>query len=89
MIHKQISYNNSYEDMKKYSTYQTKDKKYVCQTGQYFQNNKFLIIQANYKLYYLYDRLLFLHCYRYYSISNSCLEEKKLPMSISKNLLLN
>jgi hypothetical protein len=32
---KQISYNNSYEDMKKYSTYPTKDKKYVCQTGQF------------------------------------------------------
>ena len=30
-----ISYNNSYEDMKKYSTYPTKDKKYVCQTGQF------------------------------------------------------
>ena len=32
---KQISYNNSYEDMKKYSTYPTEDKKYVCQTGQF------------------------------------------------------
>ena len=32
---KQISYNNSYEDMKKYSTYPTKDKKYVCQTGKF------------------------------------------------------
>jgi hypothetical protein len=32
---KQISYNNSYEDMKTYSTYPTKDKKYVCQTGQF------------------------------------------------------
>ena len=32
---KQISYNDSYEDMKKYSTYPTKDKKYVCQTGQF------------------------------------------------------
>jgi hypothetical protein len=32
---KQLSYNNSYEDMKKYSTYPTKDKKYVCQTGQF------------------------------------------------------
>ena len=32
---KTISYNNSYEDMKKYSTYPTKDKKYVCQTGQF------------------------------------------------------
>ena len=32
---KKISYNNSYEDMKKYSTYPTKDKKYVCQTGQF------------------------------------------------------
>jgi hypothetical protein len=30
-----ISYNNSYEDMKKYSTYPTKDKKIVCQTGQF------------------------------------------------------
>ena len=34
-ILRQISYNNSYEDMKKYSTYPTKDKKYVCQTGQF------------------------------------------------------
>ena len=32
---KKISYNNSYEDLKKYSTYPTKDKKYVCQTGQF------------------------------------------------------
>ena len=32
---KKISYNNSYEDMKKYSTYPTKDKKYVCQAGQF------------------------------------------------------
>jgi hypothetical protein len=32
---KKISYNNSYEDMKKYSTYPTKDKKYVCQKGQF------------------------------------------------------
>ena len=32
---KQISYNDSYEDMKTYSTYPTKDKKYVCQTGQF------------------------------------------------------
>ena len=32
---KQISYSDSYEDMKKYSTYLTKDKKYVCQTGQF------------------------------------------------------
>ena len=32
---KQISYNDSYEDMKKYSTYPTEDKKYVCQTGQF------------------------------------------------------
>ena len=32
---KTISYNDSYEDMKKYSTYPTKDKKYVCQTGQF------------------------------------------------------
>ena len=30
-----ISYNNSYEDMNKYSTYPTKDKKYVCPTGQF------------------------------------------------------
>jgi hypothetical protein len=29
------SYNNSYEDMKKYSTYPTNAKKYVCQTGQF------------------------------------------------------
>ena len=35
IIHKKISYNNSYEDMKTYSTYPTKDKKYVCQTGQF------------------------------------------------------
>ena len=33
--HKQISYSDSYEDMKKYRTYPTKDKKYVCQTGQF------------------------------------------------------
>ena len=32
---KQISYRDSYEDMKRYSTYPTKDKKYVCQTGQF------------------------------------------------------
>ena len=32
---KTISYNTSYEDMKTYSTYPTKDKKYVCQTGQF------------------------------------------------------
>lgn len=32
---KKISYNNSYEDMKKYSTYPTKDKKIACQTGQF------------------------------------------------------
>jgi hypothetical protein len=32
---KQISYSNSYEDMKTYSTYPTEDKKYVCQTGQF------------------------------------------------------
>jgi hypothetical protein len=32
---KKKSYNNSYEDMKTYSTYPTKDKKYVCQTGQF------------------------------------------------------
>jgi hypothetical protein len=32
---KTISYNTSYEDSKKYSTYPTKDKKYVCQTGQF------------------------------------------------------
>ena len=32
---KQVSYNDSYEDMKTYSTYPTKDKKYVCQTGQF------------------------------------------------------
>jgi hypothetical protein len=32
---KTISYNNSYEDSKKYSTYPTKDNKYVCQTGQF------------------------------------------------------
>ncbi|MGZ5500474.1 MAG: hypothetical protein ACXWEW_04925 [Nitrososphaeraceae archaeon] len=32
---KQISYSDSYEDMKKYSTYPTKDKKYVCRTGQF------------------------------------------------------
>jgi hypothetical protein len=32
---KKISYSDSYEDMKKYSTYPTKDKKYVCQTGQF------------------------------------------------------
>ena len=32
---KEISYSDSYEDMKTYSTYPTKDKKYVCQTGQF------------------------------------------------------
>jgi hypothetical protein len=32
---KTISYNTSYEDSKKYSTYPTKDNKYVCQTGQF------------------------------------------------------
>ena len=32
---KTISYNTSYEDTKKYSTYPTIDKKYVCQTGQF------------------------------------------------------
>ena len=32
---KKISYSDSYEDMKTYSTYPTKDKKYVCQTGQF------------------------------------------------------
>ena len=33
---KQISYNNSYDnDNSKYSNYPTKDKKYVCQTGQF------------------------------------------------------
>ena len=32
---KKISYNDSYEDMKTYSTYPTKDIKYVCQTGQF------------------------------------------------------
>ena len=32
---KRISYNTSYEDTKKYSTYSTKDKKYVCQRGQF------------------------------------------------------
>ena len=32
---KQISYINSYEDMKTYSTYPTEDKKYVCQTGPF------------------------------------------------------
>jgi len=32
---KKISYSDSYKDMKKYSTYPTKDKKYVCQTGQF------------------------------------------------------
>ena len=32
---KRISYNTSYEDTKKYSTYPTKDKKYVCQRGQF------------------------------------------------------
>ena len=32
---KRISYNNSYGDTKKYSTYPTKDKKYVCQRGQF------------------------------------------------------
>jgi hypothetical protein len=30
-----ISYNTSYEDTKNYSTYPTKDKKYVCQKGQF------------------------------------------------------
>ena len=30
---KQISYSDSYEDMKTYRTHPTKDKKYVCQTG--------------------------------------------------------
>jgi hypothetical protein len=32
---KKISYSDSYEDMKTYSTYPTKDKEYVCQTGQF------------------------------------------------------
>ena len=32
---KKISYSDSYEDMKEYSTYPTKDKKYVFQTGQF------------------------------------------------------
>ena len=32
---KQISYSDSYEDMKTYNIYPTKDKKYVCQTGQF------------------------------------------------------
>ena len=33
---KKISYNNSYDnDNSKYSKYPTKDKKYVCQTGQF------------------------------------------------------
>ena len=32
---KKISYSDNYEDMKTYSTYPTKDKKYVCQTGQF------------------------------------------------------
>jgi len=32
---KRISYNTSYEDIKKYSTYSTKDKKYVCKKGQF------------------------------------------------------
>ena len=32
---KQSLITTSYEDMKKYSTYPTKDKKYVCQTGQF------------------------------------------------------
>jgi hypothetical protein len=32
---KRISYNTSYEDTKNYSTYPTKDKKYVCQKGQF------------------------------------------------------
>ena len=32
---KRISYSNSYEDMKKFSTYPTKDKKYACQAGQF------------------------------------------------------
>ena len=32
---KKISYDTSYEDMKTYSTYPTKDKKYVCQRGQF------------------------------------------------------
>ena len=33
--HRRISYNNSYGDTKKYSTYPTKCKKYVCQRGQF------------------------------------------------------
>jgi hypothetical protein len=32
---KRISYNTSYEDTKNYSTYPTKDKKYICQKGQF------------------------------------------------------
>ena len=32
---KKISYNNSYEDIKKDSTYPTKDNKIACQTGQF------------------------------------------------------
>ena len=32
---KRFSYNTSYEDTKKYNTYLTKDKKYVCQKGQF------------------------------------------------------
>jgi hypothetical protein len=32
---KKISYSDSYDDMKTYSTYPTKDKKYVCQIGQF------------------------------------------------------
>lgn len=32
---KKISYSDSYEDMKTYSTYPTEEKKYVCQTGQF------------------------------------------------------
>jgi hypothetical protein len=35
MTNKKISYSDSYEDMKTYITYPTKDKKYVCQTGQF------------------------------------------------------
>jgi len=30
-----IPYNNNYDDTNKYSTYPTKDKKFVCQTGQF------------------------------------------------------
>ena len=32
---KRFSYNTSYEDTKKYSTYPTKEKEYVCQKGQF------------------------------------------------------